>query len=149
MFGLLADQGVGSIPYTPLAKGRLTRPWGEHTQRFDTDPVGQRQFQVEHLAGVDPPVPDPIQWVGQIIPYGRWAAADTDGSEEPRCRRVGTRSRRCAGSRWPRLPCSRLAPFGRSESGRYVRPVRLLEGVDLVLGEMSGRVGPTRGRSCP
>ena len=27
MFGLLAHQGVGSIPYSPLAKGRLTRPW--------------------------------------------------------------------------------------------------------------------------
>jgi 1-deoxyxylulose-5-phosphate synthase len=26
MFGLLADQGVGSIPYAPLAKGRLARP---------------------------------------------------------------------------------------------------------------------------
>jgi 1-deoxyxylulose-5-phosphate synthase len=42
MFGLLADQGVGSIPWSPLAKGRLARPWGEHTQRFDTDPVGRR-----------------------------------------------------------------------------------------------------------
>jgi aryl-alcohol dehydrogenase-like predicted oxidoreductase len=42
MFGLLADQGVGSIPYAPLAKGRLARPWGEHTQRFDVDPVGRR-----------------------------------------------------------------------------------------------------------
>ena len=29
MFGLLADQGVGSIPWSPLAKGRLARPWGE------------------------------------------------------------------------------------------------------------------------
>jgi aryl-alcohol dehydrogenase-like predicted oxidoreductase len=28
MFGLLADQGVGSIPWSPLAKGRLARPWG-------------------------------------------------------------------------------------------------------------------------
>jgi len=28
MFGLLADQGVGSIPWSPLAGGRLTRPWG-------------------------------------------------------------------------------------------------------------------------
>ena len=28
MFGLLADQGVGSIPYSPLAKGRLARPFG-------------------------------------------------------------------------------------------------------------------------
>jgi aryl-alcohol dehydrogenase-like predicted oxidoreductase len=44
MFGLLADQGVGSIPWSPLAKGRLARPWGERTERFDTDPVGQRFF---------------------------------------------------------------------------------------------------------
>ena len=40
MFGLLADQGVGSIPWSPLAKGRLARPWGEQTQRSDTDPMG-------------------------------------------------------------------------------------------------------------
>ena len=33
MFGLLADQGVGSIPWSPLAKGRLTRPWGDDTLR--------------------------------------------------------------------------------------------------------------------
>ena len=26
MFGLLADQGVGSITWSPLAKGRLARP---------------------------------------------------------------------------------------------------------------------------
>src|SRR6516225_2079251 len=44
MFGLLADQGVGSIPWSPLAKGRLARPWGERTQRFDTDPVGRAIF---------------------------------------------------------------------------------------------------------
>lgn len=29
MFGLLAYQGVGSIPWSPLAAGRLARPWGE------------------------------------------------------------------------------------------------------------------------
>jgi aryl-alcohol dehydrogenase-like predicted oxidoreductase len=44
MFGLLADQGVGSIPWSPLAKGRLARPFGEHTQRSDIDPVGKRFF---------------------------------------------------------------------------------------------------------
>ena len=44
MFGLLADQGVGSLPWSPLAKGRLARPWGERTLRFDTDPVGRRFF---------------------------------------------------------------------------------------------------------
>src|SRR5829696_6977099 len=42
MFGLLADQGVGSIPWSPLAKGRVARPWGEQTKRSESDPMGQR-----------------------------------------------------------------------------------------------------------
>ena len=41
MFGLLADQGVGSVPWSPLAKGRLARPWGEQTARSDTDSVAR------------------------------------------------------------------------------------------------------------
>ena len=28
MFGLLAAQGVGSIPWSPLGMGRVARPWG-------------------------------------------------------------------------------------------------------------------------
>jgi 1-deoxyxylulose-5-phosphate synthase len=31
MFGLLADQGVGSIPWSPLAQGVITRPWGDRS----------------------------------------------------------------------------------------------------------------------
>ena len=53
MFGLLADQGVGSIPWSPLAKGRLARPWGEQTQRSDTDPMGKRYTGDENQAIVD------------------------------------------------------------------------------------------------
>ncbi len=41
MFGLLADQDVASIPWSPLAKGRLARPWGEQTARSDTDSVAR------------------------------------------------------------------------------------------------------------
>ena len=44
MFGLLADQGVGSIPWSPLARGRLARPWGEQTVRSENDPFGRRIF---------------------------------------------------------------------------------------------------------
>ena len=40
MFGLLADQGVGSLPWSPLAKGRLARPWGEQTKRSRERPDG-------------------------------------------------------------------------------------------------------------
>ena len=60
MFGLLADQGVGSIPYTPLAKGRLARPWGEHTPRFDVDPVGRR-FDIDS----DRPIVEAVQMVAE------------------------------------------------------------------------------------
>ena len=55
MFGLLADQGVGSIPYAPLAKGRLARPWGEHSKRSDVDPhrppVRRRERQTHRRSG--------------------------------------------------------------------------------------------------
>jgi len=44
MFGLLADQGVGSLPWSPLARGRLARPWGERTPRSETDAFGRRIF---------------------------------------------------------------------------------------------------------
>ncbi|MBT0769522.1 aldo/keto reductase [Kineosporia sp. J2-2] len=42
MFGLLADQGVGSIPWSPLAKGWLARPWNTRTSRTGTDELTQR-----------------------------------------------------------------------------------------------------------
>src|SRR6188508_2138422 len=72
MFGLLADQGVGSIPYTPLAKGRLARPWGEHTARFDVDPVGRR-FDIES----DRPIIDAVQKIAEArgIPMAQVALA--------------------------------------------------------------------------
>ena len=60
MFGLLADQGVGSVPYSPLAKGRVARPFGEHTKRFDNDPVGNAQFA---NLDVDKPVIDAVEGV--------------------------------------------------------------------------------------
>ena len=56
MFGLLADQGVGSIPFSPLAKGRVCRPWGQTTDRMDVDPVGKRYDQ-----DADAPIVDAVQ----------------------------------------------------------------------------------------
>lgn len=62
MFPLLADQGVGSIPWSPLAKGRLTRPWGAPTKRGATDPVQRRFFSDE-----DQPITDAVQAVAQEL----------------------------------------------------------------------------------
>ena len=39
MIPLCLDQGVGLTPYSPLAKGRAARPWGEQTARSSTDAV--------------------------------------------------------------------------------------------------------------
>ena len=44
MFRLLADQGVGSIPWSPLARGRLTRPWDAETARSESDEFGQSLY---------------------------------------------------------------------------------------------------------
>jgi 1-deoxyxylulose-5-phosphate synthase len=44
MFPLLADQGVGSIPWSPLARGRLTRPWNAETARSENDEFGQSLY---------------------------------------------------------------------------------------------------------
>lgn len=62
MFGLLADQGVGSIPYSPLAKGRVARPAGEQTQRSSDDPVGNSFFADTER---DRPIIDAVQRIAE------------------------------------------------------------------------------------
>jgi aryl-alcohol dehydrogenase-like predicted oxidoreductase len=44
MLPLCRDQGVGVIPWSPLARGRLARPWGEDTPRIATDEFGKSLF---------------------------------------------------------------------------------------------------------
>jgi 1-deoxyxylulose-5-phosphate synthase len=72
MFGLLADQGVGSIPYSPLAKGRVCRPWGERTARMDVDPVGRR-FDID----ADAPIVGAVQQIAteRHVPMAQVALA--------------------------------------------------------------------------
>jgi aryl-alcohol dehydrogenase-like predicted oxidoreductase len=42
MIGLCNAEGIGVIPWSPLARGRLTRAWqSEHTKRFETDQFGK------------------------------------------------------------------------------------------------------------
>lgn len=40
MLPLCIDQGIGVIPWSPLARGRLTRPYGDTTERSETDKFG-------------------------------------------------------------------------------------------------------------
>ena len=60
MLPMCTDLGVGCVPYSPLGKGRLARPWGQHTQRGDTDQVA-RTFDLD----VDQPVVEAVQQVAE------------------------------------------------------------------------------------
>jgi 1-deoxyxylulose-5-phosphate synthase len=50
MLPLCAAEGVGVIPWSPLARGRLTRPFGESTVRSETDTVGKALYKAEDAA---------------------------------------------------------------------------------------------------
>ena len=72
MFGLLADQNVSSIPWGPLGKGRLARPYGQQTARSEADPVGQR-----FVGHGDRPIIDAVQTGAQArgVPMAQVALA--------------------------------------------------------------------------
>lgn len=44
MMPLCADQAVASIPWSPLARGRLTRDWDAETARSETDEFGKSLY---------------------------------------------------------------------------------------------------------
>ena len=56
MLPLCVQEGVAVIPWSPLARGRLTRPWGETTARLVSDEFGQTLYSTteendEKIAG--------------------------------------------------------------------------------------------------
>ena len=50
MLPVCIDQGIGVIPWSPLARGRLARPWGESTERMETDIVGKTLYLRDEAA---------------------------------------------------------------------------------------------------
>jgi 1-deoxyxylulose-5-phosphate synthase len=44
MLPLCADEGIGVIPWSPLARGRLTRDWDASTTRSETDEFGGKLY---------------------------------------------------------------------------------------------------------
>lgn len=47
MLGLCTAEGIGVLPWSPLARGRLTRPWEDKpsTKRGETDEFGKTLYQ--------------------------------------------------------------------------------------------------------
>lgn len=61
-------EGVGVIPWSPLARGKVTRPWSEQTQRDQSDHVIANIF-----SDADRPVVDAVQQVAEArgVPMGQ------------------------------------------------------------------------------
>jgi aryl-alcohol dehydrogenase-like predicted oxidoreductase len=51
LMAMCADMSVGLVPYSPNGKGRLARPWGEQSDRSNTDKV---------VKAFDSPVDEPV-----------------------------------------------------------------------------------------
>ncbi len=64
MMGLCQAEGIGVIPWSPLARGRLTRPWAsEPTARIQTDEYGK--FLYTQTEEADRRVVERVQQVAQ------------------------------------------------------------------------------------
>jgi aryl-alcohol dehydrogenase-like predicted oxidoreductase len=51
MLPLCRSEGIGVMPWSPLARGRLTRPWNESSERSETDAFGKTLYA--HTADAD------------------------------------------------------------------------------------------------
>jgi aryl-alcohol dehydrogenase-like predicted oxidoreductase len=58
MLPLCAAEGVGVIAWSPVARGRLTRPWAVQTNRSSNDALGRKLY--DHSVDADRPVIDEV-----------------------------------------------------------------------------------------
>ena len=77
MLPLCADEGVGVLPWSPLARGRLTRPWDESTERSATDAFGESLYGAEATRDADRAVVERVAQVAQArgVPRAQVALA--------------------------------------------------------------------------
>jgi len=64
MFGLLADQSVGSIPWSPLAQGVVTRPWAD--RRTNRGKSGVDRFGRPLWLDSDKAIIDALQRIAEV-----------------------------------------------------------------------------------
>jgi aryl-alcohol dehydrogenase-like predicted oxidoreductase len=69
MFGLCAAEGIGVIPWSPLARGLLTRPWQSSSKRAETDEVGKKLYT--KTTDVDRAVIDRVGEVAELRAVSR------------------------------------------------------------------------------
>lgn len=60
---LCAAEGIAVLPWSPLARGRLTRPWGETTARLVSDQVGKNLY--DETEGIDAIIAERVASIAQ------------------------------------------------------------------------------------
>lgn len=60
MLPLCADEGVQTIVYSPLDRGRLARPWGETTARTEAEPYANKLLGLDATAETDKRIVDAV-----------------------------------------------------------------------------------------
>ena len=76
MIPLCQSEGIGVIPWSPLARGRLARPWqSEPTKRYETDQFGKSMYS--HTEEADRKVVDRLGQVAEqrVVPRAQLALA--------------------------------------------------------------------------
>ncbi|HQS10146.1 MAG TPA: aldo/keto reductase [Xanthobacteraceae bacterium] len=75
MLPLCADQGIAVIPWSPLARGRLTRSWDETSERQESDAVGKNLYA--HTAQADRQVVEAVAAIAEAhgVPRAQVALA--------------------------------------------------------------------------
>ena len=76
MIPLCQSEGIGVIPWSPLARGRLARPWqSEPTKRYETDQFGKSMYS--HTEEADRKVVDRLGQVAEqrAVPRAQFALA--------------------------------------------------------------------------
>ncbi|HGM4959009.1 TPA: aldo/keto reductase [Serratia liquefaciens] len=63
MLPLCAAEGIAVLPWSPLARGRLTRPWGETTARQVSDQVGKNLY--DETEGIDAIIAERVASIAQ------------------------------------------------------------------------------------
>lgn len=82
MLPLCREEGIGVIPWSPLARGKLTRPWGEDTARTSSDRFGRMLYA--RTQDADRAVVEAVQAVAaaRAVPMAQVALAWVAGKSE-------------------------------------------------------------------
>jgi aryl-alcohol dehydrogenase-like predicted oxidoreductase len=75
MLPLCAAEGIGVLPWSPLARGRLARDWNESTRRMEADEFGRQLYDA--TADADRKIIERVSEIAQKhgVPRARIALA--------------------------------------------------------------------------